>query len=71
MANVIKKPILNSPYEAPTRYWKFDDDGITDQVQQGWRPSAYGHGPRAAAKRWAVAGPPNVARRRPEMTAGD
>lgn len=41
MANVIENPILNSPYEAPTRYWKFDDDGITDQVQAGRRPSAY------------------------------
>ena len=38
---VIENPILNSPYEAPTRYWKFDDDGITDQVQEGRRQSAY------------------------------
>ncbi len=30
MASVIENPILNSPYEAPTRYWKFDDDGIVD-----------------------------------------
>lgn len=30
MANVIENPILNSPYETPTRYWKFDDDGIID-----------------------------------------
>jgi type III restriction enzyme len=41
VANVIENPILNSPYEAPTRYWRFDDDGITDQVQDGRRPSAY------------------------------
>ena len=50
MANVIENPILNSPYEAPTRYWKFDDDGITDQVQDGRRPSAY-FMPIPAAKR--------------------
>ena len=50
MANVIENPILNSPYEAPTRYWKFDDDGITDQVQEGRRPSAY-FMPIPAAKR--------------------
>ena len=50
MANVIKNPILNSPYEVPTRYWKFDDDGITDQVQKGRRPSAY-FMPIPAAKR--------------------
>jgi type III restriction enzyme len=50
VANVIKNPILNSPYEVPTRYWKFDDDGITDQVQKGRRPSAY-FMPIPAAKR--------------------
>jgi type III restriction enzyme len=50
VANVIENPILNSPYEAPTRYWKFDDDGITDQVQEGRRPSAY-FMPIPAAKR--------------------
>ncbi|MDE3031765.1 MAG: DEAD/DEAH box helicase family protein [Acidobacteriota bacterium] len=50
MANVIENPILNSPYEAPTRHWKFDDDGITDQVLQGRRPSAY-FMPIPAAKR--------------------
>jgi type III restriction enzyme len=50
MAKVIDNPILNSPYEAPTRYWKFDDEGITDQVQDGRRPSAY-FMPIPAAKR--------------------
>ena len=50
MANVIENPFLNSPYEPPTRYWKFDDDGITDQVQKGRRPSAY-FMPIPAAKR--------------------
>jgi type III restriction enzyme len=50
VGNVIENPILNSPYAAPTRYWKFDDDGITDQVQKGRRPSAY-FMPIPAAKR--------------------
>ena len=50
MANVIENPILNSPYEAPTRYWKFGDDGITDQIQEGRRPSA-SFMPIPAAKR--------------------
>lgn len=54
MANVIENPILNSPYEAPTRYWKFDDDGITDQVQEGRRPSAYFMPIPAAKRRQAV-----------------
>jgi len=50
VANVIENPILNSPYDAPTQYWQFDDDGITDQVQDGRRPSAY-FMPIPAAKR--------------------
>ena len=50
MANVIENPILNSPYEAPTRYWKFDDDGITDQFHDGRRPSVI----PAAKRRQAV-----------------
>jgi len=54
VANVIENPILNSPYEAPTRYWKFDDDGITDQVQEGRRPSAYFMPIPAAKRRQAV-----------------
>ena len=54
MANVIENPILNSPYEAPTRYWKFDDDGITDHVQDGRRPSAYFMPIPAAKRRQAV-----------------
>ncbi|HVS34518.1 MAG TPA: DEAD/DEAH box helicase family protein, partial [Gemmataceae bacterium] len=27
--------------EAPTRYFKFDDDGITDEIVEGRRPSSY------------------------------
>jgi type III restriction enzyme len=41
VVNVVENPILNSPYEAPARHWKFDDDGITDEVEDGRRPSAY------------------------------
>lgn len=29
---VIENPILKSPYDPPTRHWRFDDDGITDEV---------------------------------------
>jgi len=32
---VIENPILNSPYEAPTRHFRFDDEGITDEVVEG------------------------------------
>ena len=38
---VIENPILYSPFEEPTRHWKFNDDGITDETQDGRRPSAY------------------------------
>src|SRR5262245_35951034 len=37
---VIENPILNSPFEAPRRHFKFTDDGITDEVVER-RPSSY------------------------------
>jgi type III restriction enzyme len=54
VATLIENPILNSAYEAPTRHWKFDDNGITDQVQDGRRPSAYFMPIPAAKRRQAV-----------------
>ena len=41
MAERIDNPILNSPYELPTRHWKFDDDGITNETVDGRRRSEY------------------------------
>ncbi|WFE94452.1 MULTISPECIES: hypothetical protein [Micromonospora] len=38
---VIDNPIINSPYEAPSRYFDFDRDGITDRVLDGRRPSSF------------------------------
>jgi len=38
---VIENPILNGPYDAPTRHFRFDDEGITDEVTDGRRPSSY------------------------------
>jgi type III restriction enzyme len=38
---VIKDPILNRPYDEPTRHFEFDVDGITDQVAERRRPSSY------------------------------
>ncbi len=38
---VIDNPILNSPYEPPTRRWRFDDSGITDEVVEDRRTSGY------------------------------
>jgi len=38
---IIENPILNSPYREPIRHWKFSDDGITDEIVDGRRVSAY------------------------------
>ncbi len=38
---VIENPIINSPFREPTRHFRFDDDGITDQVVDGRRTSSY------------------------------
>lgn len=38
---VIKNPILNSPYTEPSRHFRFSDDGITDEIVDGRRPSSY------------------------------
>jgi type III restriction enzyme len=38
---VIENPILNAPYDEPGRHFRFDDDGITDEVLEGRRASSY------------------------------
>ena len=38
---VIENPILNSPFAEPARHFRFDDEGITDEVVEGRRPSSY------------------------------
>jgi adenine-specific DNA-methyltransferase len=38
---VIENPILNSPFEEPRKHFKFNDEGITDDVVEGRRPSSY------------------------------
>ncbi|MCO5221380.1 MAG: DEAD/DEAH box helicase family protein [Thermomicrobiales bacterium] len=38
---VIENPILNSPFDEPTRHFHFDDDGITNEITDGRRKSAY------------------------------
>lgn len=37
----IDNPVINSPFEEPARYFKFDDEGITNEIVDGRRPSAY------------------------------
>ncbi|MBU1865357.1 MAG: hypothetical protein KKE89_02990 [Actinobacteria bacterium] len=41
MARRIESPILNSPFDAPTRHFRFDDEGITSETAEGRRPSSY------------------------------
>ena len=38
---VIENPILNPPWHEPTRHFQFDEQGITSQVVEGRRQSAY------------------------------
>jgi hypothetical protein len=40
-AVIIENPILNSPFESPRRHFKFNDDGITDEIVESRRPSSY------------------------------
>ncbi|MBN1575364.1 MAG: DEAD/DEAH box helicase family protein [Chitinispirillaceae bacterium] len=38
---IIENPIINSAFEAPTRHFKFSDEGITDETLNDRRPSSY------------------------------
>jgi len=38
---VIENPIINSPFDEPTRYFKFSDEGITNELVEGRRSSSY------------------------------
>jgi len=38
---VITNPIINSPFEEPVRHFRFDDEGITDDIVVERRPSSY------------------------------
>ncbi|HET7619760.1 MAG TPA: DEAD/DEAH box helicase family protein, partial [Vicinamibacterales bacterium] len=37
----IENPILNSAFEAPRRHFRFDNDGITTDIEEKRRPSAF------------------------------
>ncbi len=38
---VIENPIINSPFREPDRHFKFDDDGITNEIIEKRRTSTY------------------------------
>jgi type III restriction enzyme len=39
MADLIDNPVINSPFEEPRRHFRFDDNGITDEIAPGRRRS--------------------------------
>ena len=38
---IIDNPIINSPYRAPEKHFRFDDEGITNEIVVGRRESQY------------------------------
>jgi type III restriction enzyme len=38
---VIENPIINSPFDEPTRHFRFSDEGITNEIENGRRTSSY------------------------------
>lgn len=38
---VIDNPVINRPFEEPTRHFRFTDEGITNEIVEGRRTSAY------------------------------
>jgi len=38
---IIPNPVINSPFEEPTRHFYFDQDGITDREVESRRLSSY------------------------------
>ena len=38
---VIDNPILNGPFDEPSRHFEFNDQGITDRIATGRRASGY------------------------------
>ena len=50
---VIENPILNSPFDEPTRHFRFDDDGITNEIVDGRRTSSLLRPDRPARRRRA------------------
>jgi type III restriction enzyme len=38
---IIENPVINSPYEEPKRHFRFSDEGITNEIVESRRKSAY------------------------------
>jgi type III restriction enzyme len=39
MADLIDNPVINSPFMEPQRHFRFDENGITDEIAPGQRLS--------------------------------
>jgi type III restriction enzyme len=37
---IIENPVINSPFLEPTRHFKFDEEGITNEIVGGRRSQA-------------------------------
>jgi type III restriction enzyme len=40
---VIENPIINSPFDEPTRHFRFTDEGITDDLLESGATAAMAH----------------------------
>jgi hypothetical protein len=38
---IIENPIINNPFDEPTQHFRFSEEGITDQIEPGRRPSSF------------------------------
>ncbi len=38
---IIENTIINSPFDEPTRHFRFTDEGITNEIIDGRRTSSY------------------------------
>lgn len=54
---VIENPILNTPYAVPGRHFRFDDQGITDDVVAASPSIPTPARRRASSLRWVTGSP--------------
>ena len=59
---VIENPVINSPFEEPTRHFRFTDEGITNEIVEFRRKSAYFISIAAPKKKSKQAQPPGDAK---------
>lgn len=50
---IIENPVINSPYQEPRRHFRFSEEGITDDIIDGRRPSSHFVPVPKPKSRWA------------------